>query len=191
MESEVIELTIQNNTKPNSDISMISQKKSNSSDSSNSFPSYCTNLQLKVPNSNCNQNQDKSASNDSIIENNLKVRIRLQLMNSSYVEKLENFLYTHFLPDQCLNIALGHFAEVSEDSPGRIQCKRSASYFAKAAIQCNPIASVIAINEENDEIIGMRLNDISWINENGVVEDQFDHKYDKFIVILYKFLIKF
>ena len=123
-------------------------------------------------------NTELSTSKGTLSKNLIRrVRIRLQLLTAEYVTALEQFLNEQFLPDQCLNLALGHFADPSNTSQGRIHCKNLAHHFAQAAIQCAPIASVIAIDERNNQLIGMRLNDVNYINDDGEVEDQFDHSY--------------
>ena len=104
-------------------------------------------------------------------------KIRIDLVTESHIPKLASFIYEHFLQDQSLNRALGHFDSPDESSMGRIHCRNIASHFANATAHATPKVSLVATNEKGT-IIGIRLSEVDMLDPStGKLKGSCDHRF--------------
>ena len=84
-------------------------------------------------------------------------RIRLQILDESFQSQLENFIGEHFLPDESAAQAVG----LDRNDPDTlIERKLISEKYANLVLTANPVVSVVAVQEENNQLVGMRLSEI-------------------------------
>ncbi len=92
-------------------------------------------------------------------------KVRLQLLDPSFKEQLEEFIATHFLPEESLARAAGFH---NMNDPAVVEeCRQVSKRYAALAIEAKPMASVIAVKESDKKLIGIRLASVTELKKLG------------------------
>ena len=93
------------------------------------------------------------------------VKIRLQLVNESYREQIAQFINDQFLSDEGLSQAVG--LNEKADKNVASECAQIGKHYAGLALDASPTASVIAINEAKNQLVGIRLSMVSEMSSHS------------------------